>query len=259
MDLALAIKRQMIGVFADQHMRQQPGSGATALNGARWQLRLGEVVTARTGKAGPGDPVHDEAPRHVFQFFGHILAQTTQLAVAFGASIIAGGQFNVLARYMIRDRAAPGLAASVLQAIAPIWSLTIGHATMVANGNRPRTRSPLNTPTRISAGRGPDFSALPAIVADGFFTAGVCSGAPEFSSTGGKMSWGKICYPCKNRRLAAAPVPLNYGVLSRFRGRGLSSDAAVTVRRVALPRRISAGLTERMSLFTFFMLNILGI
>ncbi len=78
----------MIGIFADQNMGQQTRPGASAFDRARWQLCLGEAVAARTGKAGPGDAVHDEAPWHVFQLFGHILAQAAQLATTIRTGIM---------------------------------------------------------------------------------------------------------------------------------------------------------------------------
>ncbi len=43
---------------------------------------------------------------------------------------------------------------------------------------------------------------------------------PEFRSTGGQVSEIKIRLLCNNRLLTTTPIPLNYGVLSRFRGRG---------------------------------------
>ena len=36
-DLALTVKRQMVGILVDQHMRQQTRTGAPALDGARGQ------------------------------------------------------------------------------------------------------------------------------------------------------------------------------------------------------------------------------
>jgi hypothetical protein len=50
----------MVGELADQHMRQEAGSGPPPLDRARRQWRLDEAVAARARKARPHDPVHDE-------------------------------------------------------------------------------------------------------------------------------------------------------------------------------------------------------
>ena len=50
--------------------------------------------------------VHDEAAGHIFQFFSHIFTQTAQLAAAIGAGRVAGGQFDLHAWNMVRDRPA---------------------------------------------------------------------------------------------------------------------------------------------------------
>ncbi len=52
------------------------------------------------------------------------------------------------------------------------------------------------------------------------------------------MNRGKIRFPCKNRELTGAPIPLNCGVLFRFRGRGTGSVANAT-RHVEMRQRQS--------------------
>ena len=131
-DLALAIQRKMISVFADQHMGQQARTWAAALDGARRKRRLDEAFAAGAGQPVPDDPVHDEAAGHVFQFFRPSsgkplrkpliprincfcsnpdrllillhLADPAQTATAIGTGIGAGGQFNLHPGDMIRDR-----------------------------------------------------------------------------------------------------------------------------------------------------------
>ena len=105
-DLALPVEREVIGVFVDQHVRQQAGPGTTALDGTGRQRRLGEGLAARTGEAGPDDPVHDEPARHVLQFFRYIFAQTPQRTTALGAVVVAGGEFDFHPRNVIGDRPA---------------------------------------------------------------------------------------------------------------------------------------------------------
>jgi hypothetical protein len=45
-DLALAVKRKMIGVFVDQNMGKKARTRTPALDGARWQRSLREAIAA---------------------------------------------------------------------------------------------------------------------------------------------------------------------------------------------------------------------
>lgn len=105
-DPALAIQGKMVGILADEHMGQQARSGAATLDRARRQRGLHEPLTTGAGQPGPHDPVHDEAARHIFQLFRHILADPAQAAAAVGTGICAGRQLHLHARDMIRDRTA---------------------------------------------------------------------------------------------------------------------------------------------------------
>ena len=51
--LALPIQRQVIAVFRDEHMRQQAGTGASALDRTGWQWGLYEGFATGTGRAWP--------------------------------------------------------------------------------------------------------------------------------------------------------------------------------------------------------------
>jgi hypothetical protein len=81
---------------------------------------LGEAIAAGTGEARADDPVHNEAARNVFQFFGHIFAQATQLATALGAFRVAGGQFDLNAGNMVRDRFALRLVSGCVFGLAQL-------------------------------------------------------------------------------------------------------------------------------------------
>ena len=105
-DLALAVKGQMVGVFADQHMGQETRARAAALDRARWQWRVHEPFTASARQPGPHDAVHDEAPGDIFQLLGHIFTDAAQTPTALGTGIGARAQFHVHPRDMVRDRAA---------------------------------------------------------------------------------------------------------------------------------------------------------
>ena len=73
-DLGLTIERKVVGVFADQHMRQQSRPTPAALDRSRRQGRLADLLTASASHARPNDPVHDKAAGDVLQFFRHVLA-----------------------------------------------------------------------------------------------------------------------------------------------------------------------------------------
>ena len=96
----------MVGIFVDQHMREQTRSRPATFDRAAWQRGLREAIAARAGHPWAHNAVHDESTGDVFQFFGHILAQPPQLAAALGTGCIAGGQFDLHARNVIGDRLA---------------------------------------------------------------------------------------------------------------------------------------------------------
>jgi hypothetical protein len=54
---------------------------ATALNRARRQRRLNDLLATGAGHAGSHDPVHDKPARNVFQLFGHILGDGAKRAI----------------------------------------------------------------------------------------------------------------------------------------------------------------------------------
>ncbi len=86
-NLGLTVKRQMIAILADQHMRQQPRTGAPALDRAARQRRLCKSLAAVAGHARANDFADDEPPRNVFQLLSYILAKAPQGAAAVGAGL----------------------------------------------------------------------------------------------------------------------------------------------------------------------------
>ena len=95
-------------------MRQKAWTWTAPLDRARRHRGLRKGFAARTHHARPHDAVHDEPPGNVFQFFGHILAQTAQLAAALGAVVVAGGQLDFHAWDVIGDRPAFGLVPKIM-------------------------------------------------------------------------------------------------------------------------------------------------
>jgi len=105
-DLALAVERQVIGIFADQHMGQEARPRTATLDRAGRQRRLDEAFAAGAGQPGPHDAVHDEAAGDIFQLLGDIFSDPAQAATAVSAGLGTGRQFHFHPRDMIRDRAA---------------------------------------------------------------------------------------------------------------------------------------------------------
>ena len=105
----------MITILADQHMRQQTGAGAPALDrpARQWSLRKGFAAVA--GHAWPHDFADDKPPRNVFQLLRHILAESPHGPAAVGAGLPRrenlGLPFQVIRQ---RGTAVPALAGFVV-------------------------------------------------------------------------------------------------------------------------------------------------
>ncbi len=108
-DLALAVEGKMIGVFADQDMRQKAGAGSVAFNWARWQWGLHNRFAARASFARADNPVHDKTVRHILKLFGDIFAKGLQLATA-ARAVVARRQHFIVPIQMIGQRLADVLA-----------------------------------------------------------------------------------------------------------------------------------------------------
>jgi len=107
-DLALPVKRQMIGILADQHVSQQTRPRTAPLDGPRGQRRLNKLLAAGASQPGANDPVHDKPAGDVFQFVDHILTDPAQAATAIGTGIGSRAEFHLHPRDVVRDRAALG-------------------------------------------------------------------------------------------------------------------------------------------------------
>ena len=81
-DPGLPLKRQMIAIFADQHVRHEARAGPSALDQARWQRGLGEGFTADAGHARADEAAHHEVTGDVVQLLGDIRAHLAQGAAA---------------------------------------------------------------------------------------------------------------------------------------------------------------------------------
>ena len=104
-DLGLAIKWQVIAVFADQDMCEQTRAWTSARNRARGQLSLGESLATGACHARPHNPLHDEVARNIFQLFGDILAQLLEHTAAIAAGI-TGQEYLFLAFKVVGQRCA---------------------------------------------------------------------------------------------------------------------------------------------------------
>lgn len=89
-NFGLPVERQIITILADQHMRQQTGASAPALDRAARQRRLHECLAAVAGHARAHDFADHEPPRNVFQLLRHILAKGPQGSAAVGAGLARG-------------------------------------------------------------------------------------------------------------------------------------------------------------------------
>src|SRR5579884_1747715 len=119
-DLRLSVERQMIGVLADQHVRQESGSGHSALNGARWRWRLHDRIAAGAGQFGTHVPNHFEAHRLQLKHFTDVFTQGLERITAVGAVLVRRRDELRFARQM-RWKFAARLALRVYG-----WSMVFG-------------------------------------------------------------------------------------------------------------------------------------
>ncbi len=102
-DLGLAMQRQMVAVFRHQHVRQQPGTGASARHRQAGRRRLGDRLAGPAGQFRPLMPDHPERTRHVVEDLGHVGAERAQRAAA-GRADAGGGMRDHRARQRLRQR-----------------------------------------------------------------------------------------------------------------------------------------------------------
>ena len=100
----LAIQRQVIAIFRDQHMRQQPRPRNAALDGTARRFGLHDPFAARAGQLRSHLPDHFESRRHVLQNFRNVFAQRFQRAAAVRTSFLLWRIFPHLARQVLGQR-----------------------------------------------------------------------------------------------------------------------------------------------------------
>jgi len=92
----------MIGVFRDQHMRQQRRCRQAALNRQARHLGLRDGLAAAAGQFRPHVADDPEAGRCVVEHFGDVLAERTQRTTAVRAGT-GGGVLDHFARQVFRQ------------------------------------------------------------------------------------------------------------------------------------------------------------
>jgi hypothetical protein len=97
----LAIERQVLAVFRDQDMGEQPRSSKPSCNRARGRLHLHNALALGASELRAHVLDHAETRRHVFEYFGNILADLAQRRPTVGASA-CWRVFHAGARQMLR-------------------------------------------------------------------------------------------------------------------------------------------------------------
>ena len=107
---ALAIERQMIRIFADQHMRQKSGAGSAPLDGPRWQ-RLPDISLSQQAQAMRGRTIRFTTNRPG-TYSSSSVTSSTQLLQRTAAvpAVVARRQNLVMPIQMIGQRLAAMLA-----------------------------------------------------------------------------------------------------------------------------------------------------
>jgi hypothetical protein len=99
-NLHLPIQRQVVGVFGDQHVREQPRSGKATLDRPRRRCHLYDALALRAGELRAHVLGHAEARRHVFENLGHVLADLAHRRPTVGAGT-RRGVFDARARQVL--------------------------------------------------------------------------------------------------------------------------------------------------------------
>src|SRR6266540_2751568 len=110
MGLALAIERQMQPIFGKQHLSEQSRSGAAAGDGMRGCRRLADLLAGATGELLAYMLDHLPLAGNDLQRLAHIFADLAQIVAAAARAARRRGMDYALARQMLRQRAALGLA-----------------------------------------------------------------------------------------------------------------------------------------------------
>jgi len=108
-DLRLAIERQVIGVFGNQHVRHRRLGRQAALDEARQGRRLDDdVLAAAAGVFGPAHDKHAELCRNDVELLAHVLADPVKRPFAARAGLVLDVDDRLDARQMLRQGAAVG-------------------------------------------------------------------------------------------------------------------------------------------------------
>jgi hypothetical protein len=103
-DLGLAIQRQMIGVFVDQHMRQQRRGGHAAVNRTlRRRCLHHRFFTGPAAIARAADHPHPQLRGHVVQHLRLVFANDMQCATAAGTGVVLDIDHQLDPRQMRRQ------------------------------------------------------------------------------------------------------------------------------------------------------------
>ena len=106
-DLGLAIERQMIGVFGDQHLGDRRLGRQAALDQPRRRRRLHHhVLASPAGVFGPAHDQHPELRRHDVEPLADVLADPMQRVAAARAGVVVDIDHHLDARQMCRQRSA---------------------------------------------------------------------------------------------------------------------------------------------------------
>jgi hypothetical protein len=117
--LRLAIERQVVGVFGDQHMGDRRLGRQAALDQSRRRSGLhDDVLAGAAGVFGSADDEHPELGRHDVELFAHVLANPVQLAFAARADLAQNVNDGLYTRQMGGQRAAIG--APLARALGPV-------------------------------------------------------------------------------------------------------------------------------------------
>ena len=103
-DLRLTIQRQMVGVFVDQHMRQQRLGGHAAVNRTFRSGRLHDRLLAGSATIPrPADHADPQLGRHIVEHLRPIFADDMQHASATGAGLVVDLDHHLDPRQMRRQ------------------------------------------------------------------------------------------------------------------------------------------------------------
>ena len=143
-DLRLAIERQVIGIFGDEHVGDRRLGRQAALDQPRRRRRLDDdVLASAAGVFGPAHDQHPELGGHDIELLADVLADPMQLAAAAWAGLVLDVDDRLDARQM--GGSAPRLARRLRVALRPL------RREIFASASAPRSASLCSTSSRASS------------------------------------------------------------------------------------------------------------